>query len=433
MFKVVPRARVGRLGGRHWLSSVGLGSRTAERVEVEEGGEVVRVQWEGGREHSSFLAAWLRYNCASNRSECGDRVGMAAGEVDVGQRVERAGVEGRSVEVLFEGGHHSSFHSAWLWEHSWEGVQAGKQARREARREWGPTGQEDMRDSLPGCASVGRVLDEESKDGLWSLASNVNLYGFALVAGGSGEDVAERVARRLGGGHVQQSNYGSTFEVVARPQFPMNAAYSCVSLEPHMDVPFYESAPGIQVLHCLQNEASGGESTLVDALAAADRLRSSHPSSFDVLCRTGAQWAHVDCASHYSRVTPHIAVSAVDGEVIGVRWNPFIEGTPVVRSARECKLYYEAYSLFAGMLASPEHSLRFRLREGDVLVFNNRRMAHGRAAFLQPEGDSRPSRHLRGAYAPVDEFHSVLRLLCAEYGAKHGVHYPVFPLGNYCH
>jgi alpha-ketoglutarate-dependent taurine dioxygenase len=42
----------------------------------------------------------------------------------------------------------------------------------------------------------------------------------------------------------------------------------------------------------------------------------------------------------------------------------------------------------------PRHHLISRCPQGEVLIFNNRRMVHGRCAFECPKGESR---HLQGA------------------------------------
>lgn len=41
------------------------------------------------------------------------------------------------------------------------------------------------------------------------------------------------------------------FDVVSTPS-PINVAYSPVGLDFHMDLIYYESAPGLQLLHCLK-------------------------------------------------------------------------------------------------------------------------------------------------------------------------------------
>ena len=47
-----------------------------------------------------------------------------------------------------------------------------------------------------------------------------------------------------------------------------DTAYTNIELLPHTDGTYSHDAPGLQLLHCLELDAVGGESTLVDAFAA---------------------------------------------------------------------------------------------------------------------------------------------------------------------
>ena len=46
-----------------------------------------------------------------------------------------------------------------------------------------------------------------------------------------------------------------------------------------MDLCYYESPPGLQLLHCLAFDGGveGGETTLIDAFAVAEQLRREEP------------------------------------------------------------------------------------------------------------------------------------------------------------
>ena len=48
-----------------------------------------------------------------------------------------------------------------------------------------------------------------------------------------------------------------------------------------MDLPWFENPPGYQFLHCLINNAEGGDSSAVDGFAVADYLRKNEKETFD--------------------------------------------------------------------------------------------------------------------------------------------------------
>jgi len=72
--------------------------------------------------------------------------------------------------------------------------------------------------------------------------------------------------------HHRETFFGTPFEVINIPK-PNNQAYTSDALTNHTDLPYFEYSPGYQFLHCLQNNANGGNSTAVDGFALADFLK----------------------------------------------------------------------------------------------------------------------------------------------------------------
>ena len=68
--------------------------------------------------------------------------------------------------------------------------------------------------------------------------------------------------------------------------------------------------------------------------------------------------------------------------------------------------YYRAYRTFMAMTRDPAYQLTFKLKAGEMIVFDNRRVLHGREAFDPASG----FRHLHGCYVDRGEFNSRLRL-----------------------
>ena len=103
-------------------------------------------------------------------------------------------------------------------------------------------------------------------------------YGFALlhkvpVEPGQVAAVGDRL------GHVRVTNYGQLFDVVSLPN-PNNLAFTAVGLGVHTDNPYRDPTPGLQLLHCLEAGAPGGDTLLVDGFRAAEELRRRYPEDF---------------------------------------------------------------------------------------------------------------------------------------------------------
>lgn len=61
-----------------------------------------------------------------------------------------------------------------------------------------------------------------------------------------------------------------------------------------------------------------------------------------------------------------------------------------------------------------DEQLRLTLRSGEVLIFNNQRVMHGRTAF----DATKALRHLRSCHVDLDEFYSSLRVLYRRFGRE---------------
>jgi alpha-ketoglutarate-dependent taurine dioxygenase len=251
----------------------------------------------------------------------------------------------------------------------------------------------------------------------------LNACGIALVHGCPTGQAGAVTALASTLAPVMPTIYGESFEVSVQAQ-PINVAYTAAALELHQDLAYYESPPGLQLLLCQEFSAGvqGGESTFACGLAAAEALRAEHPGAFATLCSVPTTFQKV----HYARASPVHMVTARpiislarqwggQGEVTAVFWAPPFEG-PLRVPLADVQPYYAAYAAFAGLLADIERGarpglLQFRLAPGEAVIFNQRRLLHGRRAFAASSAGSAVSRVLQGCYIHADEWVSRLRAL----------------------
>ncbi len=225
--------------------------------------------------------------------------------------------------------------------------------------------------------------------------------GFALLTGVPAEPgMVCRVAELFG--HVRETNYGRLFDVVAR-EAPDNLAFSGLGLGLHTDNPYREPVPGLQLLHCLESEAEGGESLVCDGFAVAERLRREAPDDFALLARCPVPFRYVAEGVDLRAARPLIQTDP-EGAVVGVCYNNR-SAAPLDLPAEVVPAFYRAYRRFGRMLNDPSMVARFRLGPGDLFVVDNRRVLHGRKGFAGGR------RHLQGCYADMDGLLSTLRVL----------------------
>ena len=228
-------------------------------------------------------------------------------------------------------------------------------------------------------------------------------YGLSIVDGLADDaEAGMAVARRVG--HLRETNFGLTFEVVSKPD-PNNLAYTSDALPLHTDLTNQELPPGYQFLHCIANAAQGGGSTFCDGVAVAEDLRERDPEAFEVLSTVTVPFRFHDAETDIrSRKT--VITLDTRGDVSEICFNAHLADI-LDLDAEQMTAFYRAYRQFMEMTRAPAYRIGLRLSAGQMVVFDNRRVLHGREAFDPSTG----FRHLRGCYVDRGEWNSRLRVL----------------------
>jgi alpha-ketoglutarate-dependent taurine dioxygenase len=290
------------------------------------------------------------------------------------------------------------------------------------------------------------------------------------------ETIVGNLGKRFSGGKLSHGSlYGDIFHVQTKNDAE-NIAYTNAALPPHQDLTYYESKPFLQLLHCVTNTSIdnnnnnnnnnnknndyivGGQSVLIDAMAAANELRCIVPDLFDILCKTEAIFLKERHDADMVSPKSHIIIDPTYDQVVEINWSPPFEGPLQIHpkiaveeyvlayQAMECILDYDDNSsssldnkgcstLLPQSLENilqdyaKQNTWEYSLQKGDILVFNNQRMLHGRRSFTS-FGNAR--RHLIGCYTDAMDTISQYRLLLRERDDKIGGGYGRRNPGNGC-
>jgi gamma-butyrobetaine dioxygenase len=205
-------------------------------------------------------------------------------------------------------------------------------------------------------------------------------------------------------GFTRETNFGALFDVRSTPE-ATDLAYTSISLDPHTDNPYRAPVPGIQLLHCLVNETSGGLSTLVDGFAVAQALQAQDADAFGVLSTTPVRFRYVDADTELTASAAPIELD-VTGQLKAIHFSPRLDFVPLFAPER-LQAYYRARREFDRLLRATDFEIRFLLKSGDLVMFDNCRLLHGRTGFNPAEG----LRHLQGCYIDMDGARSLYRVL----------------------
>ena len=362
--------------------------------------ESIRLTWDDGH-LSEFHYTWLRDNCQCQGCRHPKTLELILDQSSVPEDVSaeeaRLTADG-SLHVVWRGDRHQSLYQAgWLRAHCYS------DGAREARR-WRPKSWRDATTPIPPGSEYEQVMTDAAAllDWLRSLRD----YGVSLLRGVPSESQAVvKVAERVS--FVLPTNFGVCFDVYSMPE-PTSNAYTSLELLLHTDLPHHKDPPGYQLLHCLANEAVGGESLLVDGFHLAELLREQDPEAFALLTTLPVSHRYQDEQADHYFSGPLILLNE-EGEVKQIRFAPNVVA-PLNVPFDRMQAMRRAYQKFAALAQSPEHQVRLKFNPGDLVITDNHRVLHGRTAFTG-------LRHLQGCYWESSEVLSRIRVLERKFDA----------------
>jgi gamma-butyrobetaine dioxygenase len=360
--------------------------------------EELTIVWEDASQ-SQLQAIWLRDHCqmpASRNPDNGQRL-LNITDIPQGPCIDRVSLEdGRLVIEFRPDGHRSEFDPDWLYENCYSLNQQHDDRSEINKILWSG---DSFQQGLPRYAYDVFCAQRGSRRAALQAVSD---YGFVLLDAVPCEDgQVLKVIEQFG--YVRETNYGPFFEVRTKVE-PNNLAYTNLGLGCHLDNPYRDPVPGLQLLHCLESSTAGGESILQDGFMAARILRDEDPQHFAMLSQHWINFRFRDDAADLRSRVPFIETNDL-GAVIKVRFNnrsiDTINLPPAV-----IRPFYAAYRHYAEILEREELQTVFKLQPGELMLFDNTRILHARKAY-----SAAGSRHLQGAYSDLDGLYSSLRTL----------------------
>ncbi|XP_077870333.1 putative gamma-butyrobetaine dioxygenase [Saccoglossus kowalevskii] len=402
------------------LSTWDISSEKCAEVSLDllQEGRLVEVSWPDNSV-SRFHSVWLRHNCHCSlcKQKYSGQILIDSSSIDPQSVLDNINVLDSCVELSWRGKeiHKGVIPLSWLKDNCYSESSRIKESQE--------------RNISPFVGNIPQVSFKDisnSEDSLFSFLSSTNDLGIVIVTDVPSESksvskIAELIAP------IQNTIYSMIFDVVSKPQ-PINVAYSTAKIPFHMDLVYYESPPGLQLLHCLRfdPEVEGGENMFIDSFQAAKLFQEEFPHHFDSLVRIPASFQKIhydrDWPVHMKYKRPHITLNP-QGQVIGVFWAPPFEA-PLQVAEEDVQPYYDAYHKFSQFLHECNLQVEYKLKVGECVLFNNRRILHARKEFILNGG----TRYFQGCYINIDEFKSKVEFMMVQ--RKTGKH--AKRVGNQC-
>jgi trimethyllysine dioxygenase len=239
-------------------------------------------------------------------------------------------------------------------------------------------------------------------DGVVAWLKKVLAYGFCLAVNTPPTaEATEDLLRRVG--YVRETIFGGMWEFTADLS-KADTAYTTLELKPHTDGTYSHDAPGAQLLHCLEFNGTGGESTMVDGFELARRLKIEHPHHYETLSTTQVPGQYVGDGSHLVAARPVLRHDHT-GALVQVSFNNY-DRAPFLLPEDEMLAFYDALRTFDLLANDASMQWRHVLQPGEAMLFDNWRVLHGRFAYSG-------KRRMCGGYVNREDIESRVRLSTA--------------------
>ena len=367
------------------------------QVEILDQGETLRISGPDGE--TRFHAVWLRDNGQDDntRNPANGQKLITLQDIPPDTTLSDARVIAEDLVLTFAPDQwQTRIDLAWLWNHRYDRTTAPVLIGPAITTWDGSLSQALPRASYADCCNDPGIL--------LAWLQGISRYGVAVL-----DDVPEHNAAVLDViglfGYVRETNYGPFFEIRSEID-PINLAYTNLGLQSHTDNPYRDPVPGLQFFGCLENNAEGGESVVVDGFRITEILHDAYPEEFELLSACNANFEYLGSSDTHLMTRLPIIERGVDGAVRCVRFNnrscAALTDIPFEKMAD----YYRAYRRFGDLVEDASLNVTFKLNPRQLFVTDNTRVLHGRTGF---SGSGR--RWMQGAYADKDSLESRIRIL----------------------
>lgn len=376
-------------------------------VKLGQAASGLTVTWQD-QTQSTFHHIWLRDNCRC--ADCGDpatgRRNLRLTDIALDVAPVEVRLNGQNdLNVTWSDGHRSAYAGRWLKRHAYD--TASRTSRAFKPQLW----TEQTRNAPPRLAFADVLSDPET---FLAMLHHVRDHGLCFLQDAPAEaGRLEPLAARIG--PIQESNFGRVQDLVV-DHSKQSVANRTVALKPHTDEPYRASPPGILLFHCIETDVNGaGSSLFMDGFELAEQVRRQDPEGFMALARNKCTYRR-----HFAGDVDLIAEAptlSLDefGNLSGVRINDRV-AAPAAMAADDVAPFYRGLQKLLALAEDEGRALKVTLRPGDVAVFDNHRILHGRT-----ELSMKGRRFLQWLQVERGDFHSTMRIVADQLEIPRGI------------
>ncbi len=238
-----------------------------------------------------------------------------------------------------------------------------------------------------------------SNEGFKEFLEKLYKFGFVVIQNCKTEmSSVEKIANKIG--YVRESIFGGLWSFESNNDMA-DSAYTQDELRPHTDSTYSNDAPGLQLLLCCHYEATGGESIMVDGFKIAEKIYKENRDLYTLLSEIEVTGQYIGDGVFLEAKRPIFKLNS-NKELVQVSFNNYDRAAFRMNDEKTLK-FYDAIREFDLIANNREYQWRHILKPGELLIFNNWRILHGRGSF---KGD----RKMSGCYINKEDFDSSCRM-----------------------
>lgn len=326
---------------------------------------------------------------------------------DIPQDVQPSRVETneKGVKIQWSGDSHESFYP---WDFLKFYLESDKRAPESLELDYfGAQGPRNPQDWPPSLKHGDFLANETETVG--RLTDFIRRNGFAFVTDVpiDSAEATEKVLEKIA--FIRQTHYGGFYDFI--PDLALaDTAYTNLALGAHTDTTYFTDPAGLQAFHLLSHTGPdsdnnpesnlGGQSLLVDGFHAANVLKEEDPKAFEVLTKIKLPWhasGNKGITISPDKLYPVLELDETTGRMHRVRWNNDDRGVVPFDSEYSPEEWYQAARKWNNILRRESIEYWFQLKPGNLLIFDNWRVLHGRSEFTGV-------RRICGGYINRDDF-----------------------------
>lgn len=238
-----------------------------------------------------------------------------------------------------------------------------------------------------------------SNEGFKYFLNKLYNYGFVVVQNCKTDlSSVEKIAKKIG--YVRESIFGGLWSFESNNDMA-DSAYTQDELRPHTDSTYSNDAPGLQLLLCCHYKAKGGESIMVDGFNIAQQIFKKRRDLYDLLSEIEVTGQYLGDGVFLEAKRPIFKLNSKK-ELIQVSFNNYDRAAFRMDDKKTIQ-FYEAIREFDTIANNKDFQWRHILKPGELLIFNNWRILHGRGSFIG-------ERKMSGCYINKEDFDSSCRM-----------------------